>query len=128
MMKLDYLRSIAAIAIMTVAAPILSQPIAKPAVSAPSFAVPAANISYADVADLVTISPLILDAQVRKVTKVPAEQAVGVPANMQRMLIDADVLALLRGDGGFAGTARFLLDVPKDAKPQTEKNALFSAG
>jgi hypothetical protein len=131
MMKLDYLRSIAAIAIMTVAAPIVSQPIAKPAVSAPSFAVPAANISYADVADLVTISPLILDAQVRKVTKVPAEQAVGVPANMQRMLIDADVLALLRGDGGFAGTARFLLDVPKDAKgkiPKLKKMRYFLLG
>jgi uncharacterized protein YbaR (Trm112 family) len=101
--------------------------------SAPTatFAVPAANNSYADVADLVTISPLILDVQIRKVTKVPAEQAVGVPANLQRLVIDADVLALLLGDGGFAGTARFLLDVPKDAKgniPKLKKARYFLLG
>jgi hypothetical protein len=97
----------------------------------PSYAVSAINGSYADVADLVTISPLILDAQVRKVTKVPAEQAVGVPANVQRVVIDADVLALLRGDGGFAGQARFLLDLPKDAKgniPKLKKQRFFLLG
>jgi hypothetical protein len=102
-----------------------------PATPAPAFSVPAANSSYADVADLVTISPLIVDAQIRKATKVPLEQAVGVPANMQRMLIEADVLALLRGDGGFAGTARFLLDVPKDTKgkiPKLKKMRYFLLG
>lgn len=95
------------------------------------FAVPANNSSYADVADLVTISPLIIDAQIRKATKVPPEQAVGVPATVQRMVIDADVLALLRGDGGFAGSARFLLDVPKDAKgkiPKLKKMRYFLLG
>jgi hypothetical protein len=99
--------------------------------AAQAFAVPAANSSYADVADLVTISPLIVDAQIKKATKVPPEQAVGVPANIQRMVIDADVLALLRGDGGFAGTARFLLDVPKDAKgkiPKLKKMRYFLLG
>jgi hypothetical protein len=97
----------------------------------PTFAVPAASGSYADIADLVTISPLILDAQVRKVTKVPIDQAVGVPANIQRLVVDADVLALLRGDGGFAGQARFLLDVPKDAKgkiPKLKKMRYFLLG
>jgi hypothetical protein len=99
--------------------------------AAPAFAVPAANNSYADVADLVTISPLIIDVQVKKVTKVPPEQAVGVPATMQRMLIEADVLGLLLGDGGFAGQARFLLDVPKDAKgkiPKLKKQRYFVLG
>jgi hypothetical protein len=104
---------------------------AQPVISKPYFSIPAANSSYADVADLVTISPLILDAQVRKATKVPAEQAIGVAANTQRMVIDADVLALLRGDGGFAGQVRFLLDVPKDAKgklPKLKKMRYFLLG
>jgi hypothetical protein len=103
---------------------------AQPSPSA-SFALPASNSSYANVADLVTISPLILDAQIRKVTKVPADQAVGVPTNLQRLLVEADVLALLRGDGGFAGQARFLLDVPKDAKgkiPKLKKARYFLLG
>lgn len=95
------------------------------------FAVPAANQSYADIADLVTVSPLILDAQVVKVTKVPPEQAVGVPANLQRLLVEANVLALLRGEGGFAATARFLLDAPRDAKgkiPKLKKARFFLLG
>jgi hypothetical protein len=89
--------------------------------SANNFAIPADSNSYADIADLVVISPLVIDAQIRKVTKVPAEQAVGVPVNIQRMLVDADVLALIRGAGGMAAQARFLLDVPKDAKGKIPK-------
>jgi hypothetical protein len=99
--------------------------------SAPNFAIPAANSSYADVADLVTTSSLIIDVQVKKTIKVPPEQAVGVPTTIQRMLIEADVIALLRGDGGFAGQARFLLDVPKDAKgkiPKLKKQRYFLLG
>lgn len=80
------------------------------------FAVAATNNSYADIADLVVISPLIVDATVKKATKIPTEQAIGVPANLQRMLIIADVSALVRGNDGVAGQVRFLLDVPKDAK------------
>ncbi len=98
---------------------------------APAFAIPATNSSYADVADLVTISSLIIDVQIKKAIKVPPEQAIGVPATMQRMLIEADVLGLLLGDGGFAGQARFLLDVPKDAKgkiPKLKKQRYFLLG
>jgi hypothetical protein len=98
---------------------------------APAFAIPAANSSYADVADLVTISPLIIDVQVKKAIKVPPEQAIGVPPTVQRMVIEADVLGLLLGDGGFAGQARFLLDVPKDAKgkiPKLKKQRYFLLG
>jgi hypothetical protein len=116
----------AGLALLASAAVLQAQP-SPPA----SFALPAANSSYADVADLVTISPLILDAQIKKITKVPADQAIGVPANLQRLVIEADVLALLRGDGGFAGQARFLLDVPKDAKgkiPKLKKARYFLLG
>lgn len=89
---------------------------------APSgFAVSATNTSYADIADLVVISPLIVDATVKNATKIPAEQAIGVPANLQRMLIEADVSALVRGNDGIAGQVRFLLDIPKDAKGKTAK-------
>lgn len=124
-MKLSY---ILAAALLTQASALLAQPVP----AAPSaFAIGAGNSSYADVADLVTISPLIVDAQIAKVTKVPPEQAVGVPANVQRLLVEANVLALLRGDGGFAGQARFLLDVPMDAKgkiPKLKKQRYFLLG
>jgi hypothetical protein len=97
----------------------------------PSFAVPAASTSYADIADLVVISPLIVDAQVRKVTKVPAEQAIGVPPGIQRLVVEADVLALIRGNDGIANSVRFLLDIPTDAKgkiPKLKKQRYFLLG
>jgi hypothetical protein len=96
-----------------------------------TFAVPAQGAAYADIADLVTISPLILDAQIRKVTSLPDIQAVGVPANIQRVLVDADVTSLIRGTDGFAAKARFLLDVPKNNKgkiPKLQKRRYFLLG
>lgn len=99
--------------------------------AAPGFAVPAEGAAYADIADLVVASPLILDAQIRKVTKLPETQSVGVPAHIQRVVIDADVTTLIRGAGGFAAKARFLLDIPKDAKgkiPKLQKRRYFLLG
>lgn len=97
----------------------------------PSLAVQADSASYADIADLVVISPLIIDTKVRSAQKVTPEQAVGVPANLQRVLIEADVLALIRGQGGVTPRVRFLLDVPKDPKgklPKLKKQRLFLLG
>lgn len=96
-----------------------------------SLAIEAEAAAYADVADLVTISPLIVDATIRNARKIAPEQAVGVPANLQRMLVEADVTALIRGQGGVAPRVRFLLDVPKDAKgkiPKLKKQRLFLFG
>ena len=97
----------------------------------PSLAVQAQNASYADVADLVTISPLIVDATIRNLQKIAPEQAVGVPANLQRTLIEADVTALIRGQGGVTPRVRFVLDIPKDAKgkiPKLKKQRMFILG
>lgn len=96
-----------------------------------SLAVQPENAAYADIADLVVISPLIIDTSIRSARKIAPEQAVGVPANIQRMLVEADVLALIRGQGGIMPRVRFLLDVPKDAKgeiPKLKKQRLFLMG
>ena len=95
------------------------------------FSIEAETASYSDVADLVVISPLIIDVTVRKAAKVAPEQAIGVPISLQRMLIEADVMALIRGEGGIADRVRFVLDVPKDAKgkvPKLKKQRLFLFG
>lgn len=96
-----------------------------------SFAVQSQDASYADIADLVTISPLIIDATIKNLQKVSPEQAVGVPVTMQRMLVEADVAALIRGQGGVTPRVRFVLDVPKDAKgkiPKLKKQRMFVLG
>jgi hypothetical protein len=56
----------------------------------PALAIEAESASYSDIADLVVISPLIIDVTVRKAAKVAPEQAIGVPVSLQRMLIEAD--------------------------------------
>jgi hypothetical protein len=96
-----------------------------------SFAIEADSASYADIADLVVISPLIIDVTVRKVQNVSPEQAITVPPTMQRVLIEADVMALIRGEGGITPRVRFVLDIPKDAKgkiPKLKKQRLFLFG
>ena len=97
----------------------------------PALAIEAESASYSDVADLVVISPLIVDVTVRKAAKIAPEQAIGVPTSLQRMLMEADVMALIRGEGGIADRVRFVLDVPKDAKgkvPKLKKQRLFLFG
>nr|WP_315459077.1 hypothetical protein [uncultured Sphingorhabdus sp.] len=114
--------------LMGLATPAFAQTVA---VTPPAFAIEAEAASYADIADLVVISPLIIDATVRNARKIPAEQAVGVPTTLQRMLVEADVMALIRGEGGVASRVRFLLDLPKDAKgktPKLKKQRLFLFG
>ncbi len=97
----------------------------------PALAIQPEGAAYADIADLVVISPLIIDATIRSAQKIAPEQAVGVPATLQRMLVEADVTALIRGQGGITPRVRFLLDVPKDAKgklPKLKKARLFLLG
>jgi hypothetical protein len=96
-----------------------------------SLAVQAEDAAYADIADLVTVSPLIIDVTIRNLQKIAPEQAATVPVDRQRMLVEADVAALIRGQGGITPRVRFLLDVPKDAKgriPKLKKQRFFLLG
>lgn len=96
-----------------------------------SLAIEAESASYADIADLVVISPLIIDVTIKSARKIAPEQAVGVPASMQRTLVEADVMALIRGQQGVTPRVRFLLDIPKDAKgkiPKLNKQRMFLMG
>lgn len=95
---------------------------------ADSYAIDAVDAAYADIADLVVIAPMIVDAKIRKTTKIPAAQAIGVPPGRQRLLIEADVNALIRGQGGIAAKVRFVIDVTKDSRgkiPKLNKQRMF---
>jgi hypothetical protein len=117
---------------LKIAASVVFLGLGLPVLAAPAapitYAVPAETASYADIADLVVIAPVIIDAKIRNVKKVPAEQALGVPVNMQRLLVEADVQALIRGTGGITPRVRFVLDLAKDARgklPSLNKQRLF---
>lgn len=97
----------------------------------PAFVIEADKASYADIADLVVISPLIVDVTIRNVRKLSAEQSAGVPTSLERVLVEADVMALIRGEGGIMPRVRFLLDVPKNGKgkiPKLQKQRMYLFG
>ncbi len=92
------------------------------------YAIDSAGAAYADIADLIVIAPMIVDAKIKKTIKVSAEQAAGVPQDKQRLLAEADVIALIRGQNGIAAKVRFIIDVPKDARgkiPKLNKQRVF---
>ncbi len=78
-------------------------------------------ITFADAADLVLISPIIVDVTVGKTTAIDREDAPGLRPDSARVLVNATVNTLLRGSGGVPGEVQFLIDLPADAKGRAPK-------
>jgi hypothetical protein len=69
---------------------------------------------YADLADLVLAAPVVADATIRSTAKIKAAEAPGVAAGKQRLYVEADVTALVRGAGGTPPRIGYLIDVAPD--------------
>lgn len=91
-----------------------SPPAAAPAVAPSPF-------TFADIADLATAAPLVVDARIRKATALPPERAPGVPAQLVRIYVEADVQSLIRGTGPLAARIAWLVDLPRDARGRAPK-------
>ena len=76
----------------------------------------AAAATYADLADLADGAPLVVRAQVRKLTPVEPARARGVRAGWARYYIEARTEALLTGAAPLGAELRYLADLPRDAK------------
>lgn len=74
-----------------------------------------ATLGYADAADLVLASPLILDATVRSASRIKGPEAATVATGHVRFYVEADVAALIRGAGGVPPRIGYLVDLPLDA-------------
>lgn len=81
----------------------------------------AAQVSYADLADLVAPSALVVKAQVRKVAQVEPERAPGLRPGWARLYIEAKTEAVLGGRTALGEALRYLADVPLDAKGKVPK-------
>lgn len=91
---------------------------ARPVAAAPAAPSP---FTYADIADLATNAPLVIDARVRKATVLPPERAPGIAPSMARIYVEADVLSLIRGNTPLAPRIAWLVDLPRDAKGRAPK-------
>lgn len=97
---------------------------ALPAPAAPPVAQQAApvaqpTVSYADLADLVLKSPLIVDATIRSAARIKGDEAVGLAAGHTRFYVEADVGSLVRGNAAIPARIGWLVDVAPDWRGRT---------
>jgi hypothetical protein len=97
---------LAAAAVLTIAQPVESQTIP----AAP------ARLSYADLADLALAAPVAAHLRLRDADLLDPEQAPNVPPGYRRFLIEAEVVALIRGTGGLPARVTYLIDLANDSR------------
>jgi hypothetical protein len=100
---------LAAIASLGLAAPADSQ--------APALAGP----TYADLADLSIEAPIAAHARVARATALKDTQAAGVRAGFARLLVEAQIVSLVRAPQGLPSRVTYVVDLPRDAKGKAPK-------
>jgi len=74
------------------------------------------QISYDYLASNILESNIIVDIMIKKIKKLSESQTTTVPSNRKRVLIIAEVQALIRGENGINSEIRFLFDAPIDSR------------
>lgn len=91
------------------------------AADSPSSESIAAQVAYADLADLSEPAALVVKAQVRKVAEVEPGRAAGLRTGWARLYIEARTEAVLGGRTALGEALRYLVDVPRDTKGKLPK-------
>jgi len=99
-------RFFAAGAALLLAQPIESQPIPP----AP------AGLTYADLADLSLAAPVVAHLRVRDADTLDPRDAPNLPPGRRRFLVEADIVALIRGAGGLPARVSYLVDLANDSR------------
>lgn len=76
----------------------------------------AGAITYADLADVAATAPIAAHVRVARVDRLRETEAASAPAGHRRFLVDADVVALIRGPAGLPARIRYLVDLPNDSR------------
>lgn len=99
-------RIIAAGAALLLAQPIESQPVP----------VPSERLTYADLADLSLAAPVVAHVRVRDADALDPRDAPNLPPGRRRFLVEADIVALIRGAGGLPAQLSYLVDLANDSR------------
>jgi hypothetical protein len=91
-----------------------AQPPRSPA-PAPAVAASPAPPTYADLADLALPAPVAAHVRLRRALPLRGADAVGVAAGFTRFYVEADLVALIRGEPGMPTQVRYLIDLPTGA-------------
>lgn len=77
--------------------------------------------TYADLATLADAAPLVVRAQIRRQTTIPADRAASLAPGHARLLVEARTGALIAGNTPLGEGLRYLVDVPLDARARVPK-------
>jgi len=81
---------------------------------APAAAPAAPSLGYADLADLVIASPLVVDATIRSASRIKGAEAAGLAPGKTRFYVEADVITLVRGASAIPARVGWVVDVSPD--------------
>lgn len=80
-----------------------------------------AGFAYADLADLALAAPVVAHVRVERSDALSERETTGVPTGHRRFLIEASVVALIRGQGGLPARVRYLVDLPNDDRGRRQR-------
>jgi len=95
-----------------------------PALAAPTVAEAAAapsGLAFADLVDLGEAAPLVAHVRIRNIIPLKEERSQGVAAGHRRLFVEADVIGLIRGEGGIAPQVTYLYDAALDRRGKLPK-------
>ena len=73
-------------------------------------------LTYADLADLALAAPNVVHVRVDDSDALSDRETSNVPPGHRRFLVEADVVALIRGTSGLPARVSYLVDLPNDAR------------
>ena len=80
-----------------------------------------AEISYADLADLSLTAPFVAHVRIADVDVLSEREAPNVAPGHRRFLVDADVVALIRGPEASPQRITYLIDLPNDSRGRSAR-------
>ena len=80
-------------------------------------------LSYADIADMISVAPVVAVAKTGRAKRLKGDLAVNLTPGYARYLVEAKLSALLRGDQGMPARITYLADVPLDPSNRQSKLA-----
>lgn len=84
---------------------------------------------YAEVADLVVASPLVIDATIRSATRIKGAEAASAAPGRTRFYVEADVMTLVRGAEAIPARVGWVVDAAPDARgrpPRLKKQRVLA--
>jgi len=97
----------------------------QPALSATGKSSQEKPLSYSDIADLIEVSPLVINARIKAIKKVKINQANTEKTPLSYLLVKAELISLIRGQDGLQKTVTFLANPDDRETIYRKKNRIL---